>query len=788
MASCRLQPRTCAAPDRERGKIAHHSQEMEYRWTQPAFAWLALLVGLGVSRSLACQGPPAISLASAPSPSTLRMAERLERLAREARPDRNPFLNRGRAAIYRNLLAQGLSTRDEAETRIHMALETLRAGDSQAAIEDLNRAEAAVEKLTGEDRDVLRWLVQQFLAVASLRLGEQENCIAHHTSDSCIFPIRGSGIHGLERGSRGAIAHLTAALRQRPDDLGSVWLLNLAYMTLGEYPGRVPNQWLIPPAVFESEHDIHRFRDVAPTCGLAVTGLAGGAVLEDLDGDGLLDVMCSSWGSRDPIRCFRNEGNGLFTERTLEAGLTGLTGGLNLCHADYDNDGDADVLVLRGAWFHSEGHHPNSLLRNDGKGRFEDITEEAGLLSFHPTQTAAWADYDSDGWLDLFVGNESDADEKHPCELFHNDGDGKFTECSALSGVANIGFVKGVAWGDYDNDGRPDLYLSRLGEPNVLYRSGGPRPSREAVPDGKKPPGPTWTFEDVTARAGVAEPLQSFPCWFFDHDNDGWLDLFVAGYGWKSSAADVAADYLGKPSEGAKPRLYRNQGNGTFADVTRSMRVDKVLITMGCNFGDLDNDGWLDFYAGTGEPDLSALMPNRMFRSFEGEFFQDVTTSGGFGHVQKGHGIAFGDVDQDGDQDIYAVFGGAYEGDTFRRALFENPGHGNHWITLRLEGVRSNRSAIGARIEVKVPHGRGVRSIHATVSTGGSFGSASLQQEIGLGPATSIQSIKVRWPAPDGTQVFENVPVDRVVHLREGDPVPRVLEARRFVLGGKREG
>jgi hypothetical protein len=172
-------------------------------------------------------------------------------------------------------------------------------------------------------------------------------------------------------------------------------------------------------------------------------------------------------------------------------------------------------------------------------------------------------------------------------------------------------------------------------------------------------------------------------------------------------------------------------------------------------------------HLGTGAPDLRLLMPNRMFRNAGGKVFQDVTTSGGFGHLQKGHGIAFGDIDGDGDQDIYAVMGGWYTSDGFRNALFMNPGHGNHWLTLRLEGVRSNRSAIGARIKVTLPPGAPQREIHVTAGTGGSFGSSSLQQEIGLGSATEVESIEVTWPATGKKQTLLKLKVDQVVRIRE---------------------
>ena len=432
-------------------------------------------------------------------------------------------------------------------------------------------------------------------------------------------------------------------------------------MTLGEHPGKVPPRHLIPEEVFGSDYDIGRFRDVAPALGLDLVGLAGGGIMEDFDGDGHLDVFATSWGLRDQVRYFRNGGDGSFSDLTGAAGLLGIVGGLNALQTDYDNDGWADLLVLRGAWLNRPpatdgGRHPNSLLRNLGGVEFADVTAEAGLLSFHPTQTAAWGDCDNDGWLDLYIGNESLGAERHPNELYLNARDGSFRNVAAAGGVAVEGYVKGVVWGDYDNDGLLDLYVSRLHEeePNILFRNraGSSGPLR---------------FDDVTEAAGVPGPAHSFPAWFWDYDNDGWLDLFVSGY--RARASEVAADYLGIPHYGELPRLYRNNRDGSFADATREARLDKPLLTMGSNFGDLDNDGWLDCYAGTGSPGLTSLMPNRMFRNAGGRFFQDVTTSGGFGHIQKGHGVAFGDVDHDGDQDVYATMGGGLR----RRRVPEHP-------------------------------------------------------------------------------------------------------------------
>jgi hypothetical protein len=473
------------------------------------------------------------------------------------------------------------------------------------------------------------------------------------------------------------------------------------------------------------------------------------------------------------MRFFRNNRDGTFQERTAEAGLEGVTGGLNMVQADYDNDGWVDVFVLRGAWRGAAGRHPNSLLRNLGHGKFEDVTEQAGVLSFHPTQTAAWFDYDNDGWLDLFIGNESLGAEVHPCELFRNNRDGTFTECATNAGVAKFGFVKGVAAGDFNNDGRMDLYLSRRAQANALYRNDGPDPTTKQG----------WRFTDVAVAAGVTEPMWSFPTWFWDYDNDGWLDILVCGYRLRDSG-EIAAEYLGLPHQSERARLFRNNRDGTFRDVSQATRLDKILHAMGANFGDLDNDGWLDFYVGTGDPDLSTLIPNRMFRNAEGKVFQDVTTSGGFGHLQKGHGVSFGDLDNDGDQDVFTVVGGAYSGDTARDVLFENPGHGNHWITLQLEGTPANRSAIGARIKVVVQTAQGRRSIYKAVSSGGSFGASPLRQELGLGQAQRIESVEITWPGTKQPQTMQGLAMDRFYRIRQGETAtaPWLLKQLKFVL------
>jgi hypothetical protein len=686
------------------------------------------------------------------------MAARLAELARNMDPAKNRFLNAERAKLARMAMDRSDDPARRTMLTAVAADELLKMGATEQAIALVQPLLAAGPGTAGVPPVEQ---TREFLALCLYRLGVQENCMAHPNPERCLMPIRGQGVHTDPRGARAAVEQLKALLATRPDHLGARWMLNVASMALAEYPEKVPPRFLIPPRAFEPEYDVGRFPNVAARAGLGIITHAGGAIMEDFDGDGLLDIMVSAMGLWDQLRLFHNNGDGTFSDRTGAAGITGEVGGLNAIDADYDNDGDVDVLVLRGGWAQAGGRFPNSLLRNNGDGTFEDVTEEAGILSFHPTQTGTWGDYDGDGWLDLVIGNESMQEDPHPSELYHNNGDGTFTDRSIDLGNPDLGYVKAVVWGDYNNDGRPDLYVSVLDGDNHLFRNDGRRTSL-------LPGGAGWRFTDVSREAGVAGPRDSFPAWFWDYDNDGWLDILVAGFK-ITDVGDVAAMYLGMTPRTQMPVLYHNNHDGTFTDVSRAARIDRVAITMGSNFGDLDNDGWPDPYFGTGEPDLRSIIPNRLFRNAGGKFFQEVTASAGVGHIQKGHGVAFGDIDNDGDQDIFEEMGGFYEGDLAQSVLYENPGHGNRWITLRLEGRRSNRSAIGARIKVQVATPRGPRDIHATVGTGGSFGGNSLQQEIGLGDASSIVAIEVSWPTTGKTQVFRDAALDRVYGIVEGE-------------------
>ncbi|MDR8390167.1 CRTAC1 family protein [Aliifodinibius sp. S!AR15-10] len=703
---------------------------------------------------------------------TRAMVARLDSIEQNINPQANEYANNARLEYYKKVPPR---FRIDKQINYHhsFAQELLRAGQTEKAIERFNVVLELLDKLEPKQQEEsasFRTQVEESIALSYLRLGEQQNCLLNHSASSCLFPIKGQGIHTITEGSEKAIQKYQQILRKRgSDDMISRWLLNIAYMTLGKHPYEVPQQWLVPAEAFESDYDIKKFPEIAMSIGLAENGLSGGSITEDFNNDGFIDVVASSWGLDDQVHYFENNGNGSFIKKTKEAGITGIEGGLNLRHADFNNDGFADIFVLRGAWLQEAGKHPNSLLQNNGDGTFSDVTESAGLLSFHPTQTAEWADFNNDGWLDLFIGNESTKSAINPTELYLNQRDGTFKNVAEQAGVDIAGYFKGISVGDYNNDGLQDLYLSRLDGPNILFKNDGL--NEQNIP----------VFTDMTKNAGVAEPLTSFPTWFWDYNNDGWLDLFVSAY--YATPGDIAREYLGLQTEAEMPRLYRNNGDGTFTNVAPETGLNKVLYTMGSNFGDLDNDGWLDFYVGTGDPDFRSIMPNRMFRNNEGKQFQEVTGSGGFGHLQKGHGVSFADLDNDGDQDIFTVIGGAFEGDLYMNALFENPGHQNNWITLSFNGEESNRMGIGNRISVEVETPTGTRTIHNTVTTGSSFGSNVLRQEIGLGDAEKIIRIEVQWPTSGKTQVFKNVEMNRFYRISEIEEQIVPLDQKKIQLG-----
>ncbi len=635
---------------------------------------------------------------------------------------------------------------DYLNTNLYLARYYLRVGSIFKAIDLLEQLDS-YNKETQNDPRFEREILWELVS-SNMKQGELDNCVGPENPFICSLPLDRSKYQELDKGSSEAISSLNRLLAIDPNDLKARWLLNVAYMTLGKYPEEVPATYLIEKSQLVGRpSDIQEFQEVSTERGLYQQTMAGGSIIEDFNNDGHLDIVTSTWDPCGSMAYFKNDGKGHFTNATEQSGLDLQTGGVNLLLGDYNNDGWFDIFVMRGGWLRLDGMMRNSLLRNNHDGTFTDVSKESGVdYPAYPTQSAAWGDMDNDGDLDLFVCNESisqfDRDIMYPSQLFLNDGDGRFHDISAQAGTRNYRYCKGSVWGDYDNDGDMDIYVSNFGEENRLYHNNG-----------------DYTFQDLAKESGVSEPLNSFAAWFWDYNNDGLLDLFVAGYG--TDIEEVAADYMGLKSSGTRPKLYKNDPQNGFVDVTQTVGLNRVHLTMGANFGDIDNDGYLDVYLGTGAPSLEAIGPNIMYNNLEGEYFNDVTFSGRFGHLQKGHGVAFGDLDSDGDQDVFIQLGGFYVTDKFTNALYENPGTDNHWLGVKLIGTVSNVAGVGAMIKVSTRTQTGKDEVfYKHINSGGSFGASSLQQIIGLGQAKEITKLESRWPGKRHEQVFTKVPLD----------------------------
>jgi tetratricopeptide (TPR) repeat protein len=619
-------------------------------------------------------------------------------------------------------------------------------------------------------------------AVAYMRLGERANCMLNHNGSSCIFPIEGGGIHQVKTGSQQAIETLEKMLKNDSHDAQSRWLLNIAYMTLGRYPTQVPAQYLIPNLnADDGPYKVKPFTDVAANVGINLNSRAGGSIVDDFDGDGYLDIITSGMDLQDHMHYFHNNGDGTFSDRTAQSGLQNEVGGLNIQQTDYNNDGRPDIFVMRGGWLRDGfGDQPCSLLKNNGNGTFTDVTFAAGLKFMHPTQTAVWADFNNDGWLDVFIGMEShgrkDPKNNHPSALYMNNHDGTFTEMAQKAHCQINDFVKGVTSADYNNDGWPDIFVSTMSGRKYLLKNKGKG-------------GKNVDFEDVTDKAGINIQQNTFTTWFFDYDNDGWPDILLGSYNFSTTLGYYAAlEALGTPvADNGNIFLFRNNRDGTFTNVTHSVGLDKVVFSMGGNFGDIDNDGYADLYFGTGNPDFGSLIPNKLFRNIGGKKFADVTNSSRTGNLQKGHGVSFADFRNNGLQDIFIEMGGAYTGDAYTSALYLNPGqNNNNWIGLKLVGTKSNRSAIGSRIKITFTENGLQRSVFKDVNSGGSFGSSPLRQEIGIGQAKIIDEIEIRWAGSGTVQHLYKVKPDQFLEISEDGKVTSLnLKALKISTRGQ---
>jgi hypothetical protein len=701
--------------------------------------------------------------------SPAKMTDLLQQLERRNYNSQNIFSSDARLAASDSLLKVD-SPNYDVQLLLKKALFELQEGHEQQAVDIYSK----VSKLPPYMNPVN---VMPDQAVAFMRLGERANCMLGHNGSSCIFPIKGAGIHQAQTGSQQAIETLENILKSNSHDAQSRWLLNIAYMTLGRYPDQVPAQYMIPNLnADDGRYKVKPFTDVAANVGINLNSRAGGSIADDFDGDGYIDIITSGMDLQDHMHYFHNNGDGTFSDRTAQSGLQDEVGGLNIEQTDYNNDGLPDIFIMRGGWLRDGfGNQPSSLLKNNGNGKFTDVTIAAGLQFMHPTQTAVWADFNNDGWLDVFIGMEShggtDPKNNHPSALYMNNHDGTFNEMAQKAHCGINDFVKGVTSADYNNDGWPDIFVSTMSGRKYLLKN-------------KCKGGKNVDFEDVTEKAGINITQNTFTTWFYDYNNDGWPDILIGSYNFTTTLGYYAAlEALGTPvANNGNIFLFKNNRDGTFTNVTRDVGLNKVVFSMGGNFGDIDNDGYPDIYFGTGNPDFGSLIPNKLFRNIGGKKFADVTSSSRTGNLQKGHGVSFADFRNNGLQDIFIEMGGAYIGDAYKSALYLNPGqNNNNWIGLKLVGKKSNRSAIGSQIKVSFTENGLQRSVFKDVNSGGSFGSSPLRQEIGIGQASIIDDIEIRWAGSGTVQHLQKIKPNQFLKITEdGKVTPLNLRTLKF--------
>ena len=638
---------------------------------------------------------------------------------------------------------------DDTDARIRLGY--FLGAPQQMLVPDLAASKRQFEKVLELEPNNLEARLQ--LGLAEFRLGEAdraaerfEHIIRNYRRHSGAYYYL--GVYHLRQGNlEKAISNFKESLRLKPRDPETLWNLWTAYAQLGGYPETLPAEFRIQvhpqgDGAGSGGGGGSPFTDIAAELKIDKVDGGRGSAWGDYDADGDLDIVAV--GTYQPHALFRNNGDSTFTNVAEQAGVADPRGGWGSLFADYDNDGYPDLYITRGGW---SGAAENTLYRNNGDGTFTDVTDAAGVADPQSSFCAAWADYDNDGYLDLYIADGVIGDGAANV-LYRNNGDGTFTNTAEGAGVANTGNSLGTAWGDYDKDGDMDLHVVNFGQPNVLYRNNG---------DG--------TFTDVTREAGMSLAVtDAFVTFFLDVDNDADLDIFISNSG--SFQAFIAGQMTGHATHDSDRQvLYRNNGDGTFTDVTRESGLYHAFGAMGANFGDINSDGYLDIYLATGAPQMGRLERDALFQNRGDGTFMDATAALGLGNIGKGHGVTFGDADGDGDVDIYVSVGGAFIGDQWHNLFYRNNGsENNNWITLKLVGVESNRDGIGAKVMLEI----GDRLIYREVSGGGGFGSTnSLPLEIGLGAHRSVDRLQIVWPSGQ-VDMYRDVVGNRRLVMREG--------------------
>ena len=633
-----------------------------------------------------------------------------------------------------------------------------------------DEAVSIIEEVLGSENfqslpDTSKIMTYNSAALIYIKAAEVKNCVIPGGSIVCQLPTDNNYKQDYTDYSYKAIEVINEWLMIDSENLMAKWLLNIVYMSIGEYPEGINNDLLIEVPGQNLSSIVTQFTDVSIDRGIYTVDLAGGVIFDDFNNDGYADLITSTWDPCSSMKFYLNKGINGFKDITVNSNLSTQLGGLNIVSTDYNNDGYLDIYVLRGGWLMEEGEMINSLLKNNGDLTFTDVTQEVNLSDFaYPTQSASWGDYDNDGDLDLFICNESYKDENeniiYPSQLFNNNNN-KFLDVSVQASISNDRYCKSSDWGDYNNDGLIDLFISNYGGENRLYKNLG-----------------NGLFEDIAREIGITDPYYSFTSWFWDYDNDGDLDIFSSGY--EYGIIKSIESFMGKIDLNYSLKLYENNGEGLYRDNTQGLGLLKVHSTMGANFGDVNNDGYDDLYLGTGYPAIDSLVPNAFYFNNEGLSFVDKTHIYGLGHIQKGHGVAFADYDLDGDLDIFEQMGGFYLSDGFTNILYQNSNNTNNWIGIKLIGDKSGKIALGAKINLVCDN----KNYNSIVEPGGSFGSSSLIKVMGIQDCKNIDKLYITWPRDQSIQEINNISVNQYILIKESE---LGYEKIKFIVGNKIE-
>ncbi len=560
------------------------------------------------------------------------------------------------------------------------------------------------------------------------------------------------------------------------DELDTLWQMML--VDLGDYgrdfPRRHSKAYTLTHVkkLFPNEDPSRLpFEDATAQTDIRRWGGTGGAAFADFDGDGWDDLLFTP--KYFPPQLYKND-HGRFRSTPRKNLGNGLCTPLVATVADYDNDGKLDIFR---ACCNFDGPGPAILHKNEGGLLFQDVTREAkldykGVSGMHN----AWGDYDLDGNLDVAV-----ADMFGATRLYHNDGDGTFTETTKSAGIltpgggGDFGAVT-TAFGDYDADGYPDLFAQGWGWKKLYHNNG----------DG--------TFTDVTLKAGIdsGEGRKGYNAFFFDYDNDGRLDILASQYvtssgiRWGYGMMCLCSNLLkpGGYSErewAAAATIYRNNGDGTFTNMHEKTRFIPLGV-MGIAHGDWNNDGYEDVVMGTGGPFTQQIEPTMFYQNNGDGTFSNLTTFTDFGLWGKGHGLAFADYDHDGNLDLFLAMGGLSIGDAWPSMLLHNKGNERHWLEVALKGAPgTNVFGVGAQVRVYTKD----RQQLMELSSGGNFsGSSTFRLHFGLASSAKVDRLEVTWPNKSHAKtVLRDVSADQAIEIEQtGGTYRRLWNAPRTAL------